>query len=289
MSTLSPPGSKVSTPMILDPFLPSTGARATSTARNWSRDPPPSPQRPGDGGLRPVGGAIRGHRSISGDKGTSLYLDALWAIQVVSSPDRFDGSVTRSDPSGGRRRHGTGRARSSHRLPAGRPAIRLERRPVGVGSGNRGRIVPLPPAGVARPDRLAPFGTVGRRRRRPAGPGPRAHRPGPTEPITSGRGFHPVERDADGRDPTGARRRRPRPDRHHPRAIGERARVARLPVEPAERLLVWCFSPGSGRGLCPFCCVASRPTSGRYSGVSSRRQTPGRRSYSRAGRSRPAR
>ena len=51
MSTLSPPGPKVSTSMILDPFLPSTEARATSTTRNWSRNAPPSPQRFGDGGV----------------------------------------------------------------------------------------------------------------------------------------------------------------------------------------------------------------------------------------------
>jgi hypothetical protein len=70
-------------------------------------------------------------QSIRTDKTTSLYLDALWAIQVVSSPARFDGSVTRSDPCGGRRRHGAGRARSSDRLPA----IGRERTPVGVGSG----------------------------------------------------------------------------------------------------------------------------------------------------------
>ena len=96
--------------------------------------------------------AIRGR----GDKGTSLDLDAvLWAIQVVSSPARLDGSVTRTDPSGGRRRPGTGRARSSNRLQAGRPAIGLERRPVGVGSG-----IGVESFASARPE--SPFGTGGR-------------------------------------------------------------------------------------------------------------------------------
>ncbi len=83
------------------------------------------------------------------DKGASLYLDALWAIQAVSPPARFDGSVTRTDPSFGRRCPGTGRARSLHRLRAGRPAIGLERRPTGVGSGNWVRIRRLGPAGFA--------------------------------------------------------------------------------------------------------------------------------------------
>ncbi len=132
---------------------------------------------------------------------TSLDLDAIWAIQVVSSPDRFDGSVSRSDPSGGRRRHGTGRARSSRRLPAGRPAIRLERRPVGVGAGNRGRIVPLPPAGVARPDWLVPFGTVGRRRRRAGRFGSAGTPGGPDRADQVGPGISARR----------ARRRRPRP------------------------------------------------------------------------------
>ena len=101
------------------------------------------------------GGSAIGER----DKAASLYLDALRAIPVVPSPAPSDGSVTRTDPSGGPRRPGTGRARSSHRPQAGLPAIGLERRPVSVGSGNRGRIVRLGPAGVAvgpaRPARQA--------------------------------------------------------------------------------------------------------------------------------------
>ncbi len=232
-----------------------------------------------------------------GDTGTSLdlgrYGDIARSRRDLGDPGRFVACLLRrfGHPIRPVRRPRSPRdgpgplLASAPRRSAGDPArTETGRRRIGESGSNP----TLPPAGVARPDRLAPFTTVGRRRR-PAGSAPRAHGPGPTEPIRSGRGFHPVERDADGRDPTGARRRRPRPDRHHPRAIGERARVARLPVELAERLLVWCFSPGSGRGLCPFCCVASRPTSGRYSGVSSRRQTPGRRSYSRAGRFLPSR
>ena len=164
-----------------------------------------------------VGVAIRGVR----DKGTSRDLDALWAVQIVSSPDRFDGSVTRSDPSGGgRRRLGTGRAPSSHRLPAGRPAIRLERRPVGVGSGNRVESVPCrrlespDRTGSSRSGRSAGVAAVPSGRVRSAGTPSGPDRADHVGPWVS---------------PCRASRRRSRPDRHHPpgrRRPGRRGRLS---------------------------------------------------------------
>ena len=122
------------------------------------------------------------------DKTTSLYLDCALGNpgRIAASPHRRFGRPNRPVRRPTSPRDGSGPLLASGRRRSAGDRARTEtgRRRIG----NRDRMRPVRPSGVARPDRLVTFGAVGRRCRRA---GPTGGRGGQRRGSRAGRGSRP--------------------------------------------------------------------------------------------------